>query len=366
MTVDNNAPKAPAEMNDKVIDIMAYLSKLWVSRRLIYKVTGIAMALGILIAFTTPKTYSVKVILAPESTKSSSGSLASAASMLGLGNLSLGSDNDALKITLYPDIVNSTPFIVDLFNTQVHTKKSEEMTSLEEYVKTNRKSLVKRVISFPFTLLGKVVSLFKDDNQNGQVAAEVNPAQLTKAQYRVANTLRRQVGASVDKKTGVTTISVTMQDPMVAAMVADTVVTKLKQYITKYRTSKAEEDYKYWEEIYEKRRAEYYEAQKRYADYADANRNVVLQSVLNERERLHNEKALALQLYTTVATQMQMARAKVQEAKPVFAIVEPATVPLKASSTSRSMTVLQFMAVGAVLAALWILFGRDMVSKIRK
>ena len=157
-----------------------------------------------------------------------------------------------------------------------------------------------------------------------------------------------------------------MQDPMVAAMVADTVVTKLKQYITKYRTSKAEDDYKYWEEIYEKRRAEYYEAQKRYADYADANRNVVLQSVLNERERLHNEKALALQLYTTVATQMQMARAKVQEAKPVFAIVEPATVPLKASSTSRSMTVLQFMAVGAVLAALWILFGRDMVSKIRK
>ena len=63
---------------------------------------------------------------------------------------------------------------------------------------------------------------------------------------------------------------------------------------------------------------------------------------------------------------MQMARAKVQEAKPVFAIVEPATVPLKASSTSRSMTVLQFMAVGAVLAALWTLFGRDMVSKIRK
>lgn len=117
MTVDNNAPKAPAEMNDKVIDVMAYLSKLWVSRRLIYKVTGIAMALGILISFTTPKTYSVKVILAPESTKSSSGSLASAASMLGLGNLSLGSDNDALKITLYPDIVNSTPFIVDLFNT---------------------------------------------------------------------------------------------------------------------------------------------------------------------------------------------------------------------------------------------------------
>ena len=99
MTVDNNAPKAPAEMNDKVIDVMAYLSKLWVSRRLIYKVTGIAMALGILIAFTTPKTYSVKVILAPESTKSSSGSLASAASMLGLGNLSLGSDNDALKIS---------------------------------------------------------------------------------------------------------------------------------------------------------------------------------------------------------------------------------------------------------------------------
>ena len=110
---------------------------------------------------------------------------------------------------------------------------------------------------------------------------------------------------------------------------------------------------------------EYYDAQKRYADYSDANRNVVLQSVLNERERLQNEKTLALQLYTTVSTQLQMARAKVQEAKPVFAVVEPATIPRNASSTSRSMMVIMYTLIGGVLAAAWVLFGEDLLKKFK-
>ena len=366
MTIDNNTPNRPAKINDSPIDIMEIVKKLWAERKLIFKVSGVAMVLGIIIALTTPREYSVKMILAPESTKSSSGAIASAASMLGLGNLNMGGDVDALRVTLYPDIINSTPFIVDLLDTPVKKLKSEESLPLDEYIKNNRKSLMGTVLSFPFMVIGKVISLFKDDSEKDNTVTEINPFHLTKSQSRVANALRHKIGAFGDKKTGVTTISVTMQDPMVAAIVADTLITNLKEYITKYRISKAEEDCKYWEEIYEKRRAEYYEAQKRYADYADANRNVVLQSVLNERERLHNEKALTLQLYTTVATQMQMARAKVQEAKPVFAIVEPATVPLKPSSTSRLMTTIAYTFVGGILAALWILFGRDMVSKIRK
>lgn len=47
--------------------------------------------------------------------------------------------------------------------------------------------------------------------------------------------------ANVDKKTGVTTITVTMQDAEVAATVADSVVVKLQDYVTAYRTKKLPE-----------------------------------------------------------------------------------------------------------------------------
>ena len=367
--MEENSVKDPM-VEENEIDIIELIQKLWAERKFIITAACIAMVVGIVIAFTTPKTYTANVVLAPESSKSASGSLASAASMLGLGNLNLGGgDADALRVTLYPDIVNSTPFIIDLMDTPVQPLKSEESMVLTEYFKTNRSSLMGTVISLPFKALGWVISLFKandeEEDANGIGVNVVNPFQLTKAQAKSASALRKSLNVNVNQKTGVTTINVTMQDPKVAAIIADTLITKLQQHITKYRTSKAEDDCKYWEELCEQRQQEYYDAQKRYADYSDANRNVILQSVLNERERLQNEKTLALQLYTTVSTQLQMARAKVQEAKPVFAIVEPATIPRKASSTSRSMTVIMFTFLGGAFAAAWILFGRDLLKKFK-
>ncbi len=364
---------APQEQEEQEIDLMALAMKLWAKRKLLLKVGCYAALFGVLIALTTPKVYTVNAVLAPElGSKSASSSLASAASMLGLGNLSMGSDADALRVTLYPEVVSSLPFMVDLMDTPVQTKKGQKeelpLEPLHEVLKKSKKSLVGTVVSFPFKVLGMVLSWFRSDEQEAadRVEAEVNPFQLTKKQAKIITGLRKQILATVDKKTGVTTVSVTMQDPLVAAMVADTVIEKLRVHITKYRTSKAQEDCAYWEQLNEERRQEYYEAQQRYARYVDANKNVILQSVLTERERLQNEMNLAYQVYTNVATQMQMARAKVQEAKPVFAVVEPASVPLKASGTSRKMIVLQWMFLAVFAAAAWVLFGQDMWDKLRE
>lgn len=46
---------------------------------------------------------------------------------------------------------------------------------------------------------------------------------------------------------------------------------------------------------------------------------------------------LAYQIYSQVASQLQMTQTKMQEAKPAFAVLEPATVPLQPSGTSRKM-----------------------------
>ena len=41
------------------------------------------------------------------------------------------------------------------------------------------------------------------------------------------------------------------------------------KYITNYKTSKAQEDCNYWEQLYKERQKEYYQAQEAYATYAD-------------------------------------------------------------------------------------------------
>ena len=356
------------EEEEQEIDLMEYARKLWESRKTLLIASGIAAVLGVVIALTTPRQYTVTVTLAPESGKSGGGSLSGIASMLGMGGFSMGSDADALNVMLYPNIVSSTPFILDLMDTPVKTIDEEQPdTTLTGYLtEYTKKSLMGTVISLPFKAIGGVISLFKEEEPEVTGPGTIDPFQLTKDQAKIAEEIKKLIVANVDKKTGITTVSVTMQDPMVAAMLTDTVLLKLKQHITKYRVSKAEDDCKYWENLNNQRRDEYYAKQKEYAEYVDANKNVVLQSVQIEQERLQNDMQLAYQVYSNVATQLQMARAKVQEAKPVFVIVEPASVPLQASGTSRAMTVIGTIFLIVAGTAGWILFGKDLLTKVKE
>ncbi len=366
MAEDKNYPYTPQEEEELEIDLMEYARKLWAARKLLLKVAGIAAVAGVIIALTTPKQYTVNVTLAPEMSKSGGGSLSGIASMLGVGGMNLGSDNDALNVMLYPDIVSSTPFILDLMDTQVRTLDEEQPdTTLVGYLtEYTGGSLLSTAVSLPFKAIGAVVSLFKDKEEEGD--GSINPFQLTEEQSKIVEGLKQSIVASVDKKTGVTSVSVTMQDPLVAAIMTDTVVVKLKEHITKYRVSKAQEDCNYWEELNEQRKQEYYEKQKAYAEYADANKNVILESVKIEQARLQNEVNLAYQVYSNIANQLQMARAKVQEAKPVFAVVEPASVPLKPSGTSRKIILIGVVFLAVAGASAWILFGKDMWENLKK
>ena len=116
----------------------------------------------------------------------------------------------------------------------------------------------------------------------------------------------------------------------------------------------------------EKFQDEYYDAQKKYADYVDTHDNLILQSVRTEQERLQNDMSLAYQVYSQVANQLQVARAKVQEEKPVFAVVEPAVVPRYPSGMGKKSYLIIFLFLSVVATAGWLLFGKDYLDKIRK
>ena len=67
----------------------------------------------------------------------------------------------------------------------------------------------------------------------------VSPYHLTKEQADVAETIRKDISLKVDTKDGVITITATSQDPLISKTIADSLRTKLKEFITAYRTDKA-------------------------------------------------------------------------------------------------------------------------------
>ena len=120
------------------------------------------------------------------------------------------------------------------------------------------------------------------------------------------------------------------------------------------------------EKLYQQRKQEYYEAQERYANYADANQNVILQRVKIEQERLQNEQTLAFQVFNQVATELEIARAKLQEEQPVFAVLEPASVPLYPSGTSRKIIFIGIIFLAVAGTSAWILFGQDLWNSLKE
>ena len=359
-SVGNRAHDAEEE-----IDLVEIAKKLWNGRKFILKWCGIAAVAAIIVGFSIPKEYTASAVLSPESTnmKGMGGSIGQLAGMMGfnVGN----STQDAVYPTLYPEVVSSVPFITDLFSLVVTDRKGEMSMTIYDYMdKEQRTPWWSAVISAPFKAVGWFVSLFGEkplevDNLN------VDTFRLTRDQMRIMKAIKGRIFVSVDKKSMVVELAVTMQDPMVAALVAEAVIENLKSYITEYRTSKSRHDLEFTEKLYEETKANYEKAQNRYAEYVDRNQNIVLQRVRIEQERLQNEMNVRYNVYNQTAQQLLIAKAKVQESTPVYAIVKPVTVPLKKSKPSKMMILAGFIFMAGVCSAAWVLFGRDFVEKLK-
>ena len=349
------------------IDLIGILRKIIGIRKTIYKAAGIGLVIGIIVAISIPKQYTVGVTLSPEMGNTKGSGLSGlAASFLGSG-VSMNEGTDALNASLSADIVSSTPFLLELSTMKIPALEGETMT-LNVYLDEESSPWWSYVIGLPGMVIGGVKSLFTEEESESVPSDKANlgTIELSKKESEKIEALKKKILASVDKKTSMTTVSVTLQNPKVAAVVADSVVRKLQEYIIDYRTTKAKEDCLYLERLFKERQQEYYDAQKKYADYMDSHDNIILQSVRAEQERLQNDMSLAYQVYSQVANQLQVARAKVQEEKPVFAVVEPAVIPLYPSGTSRKIYVLAFIFLSVCIVISWKLFGEDILNKFKE
>lgn len=356
---------ATQPQEEQEIDLLELALKVWAERKFILKACGYAVIVGLVIAFSIPKEYTATATIAPEiSDGKSGGGLSSLAAMAGL-NMNTSSGADAIYPDLYPDIVASTPFITGLFDVHVQDLKAKVDTTLYCYLdEYQRAPWWSAVISAPFNALGWALSLFKDEAEEED--GKLDPFHLTKDEAAVAVALSKRIGISVDKKTGLTTLTVTMQDARISACLTDTVMSRLQDYITEYRTTKARKDFQFQQGLFERKKKEYEKAQDEYAKFADANKNIILLSYRAEQERLENEMRLAYNVYTSVAQQLQMSEAKVQEITPVYTVVEPATIPIKASKPSKPMILIGIVFLTGVGCVGWILFGRGLLAGLKK
>ena len=233
---------ATEDDDEPQIDWMSIFRQILAIRKKLYIAAAVGIVIGILFTLGTPKQYTVNITLSPEmgSGKSSSGLASMAASFLGG---SVGTDTpDALNATLAPDIVSSTPFLLELFNARVVSQDKQIDTTFTAYLDKQKPTWIGYILKVPGMAISGIKSLFTDGEKEEKDTIQGGSIELNEEDAAKLSGLRKAITVEADKKTGITTLTVTLQDPKVTATIADSVVSKLQQYITTYRTSKAKED----------------------------------------------------------------------------------------------------------------------------
>lgn len=342
-------------------------NKLYVHRKALYKSAIIGAVVGVIFALGTLKTWTSTVVLAPEM-QSDAGIAGKMGSLASLAGISLGaSTTDAIYPELYPQMIESTPFIVGLFDVQVTTLDSTVQTNLYDYIENvQKKSWSEYPVQWVQSGVRSIVSMFVT-NPFKQSSDKIDPFYLSLDQEKVVNKVQKDmVSAFVNKSDQLITLSATSQDPLVSATLVDSVRERLQQEIIAYRTKKARHDMEYYQNLVEESRQEYKKLEQKYARYTDEHQNPFLTTIKAERDDLENQMQTAYNVYSQMVQQYEASKAKVQEATPSFTIIQPASISTKPSSTPKIVVALGWTFFFVFVTAFWILVRDTLRSWIRR
>lgn len=327
--------------NSNTIDIKAMFQLLWDRRKVFYWVLPITFVVSSALILCVPRYYTCKVVLAPELQSSgTNGSLQALASSFGFNTNNM-TGTDALYPMIYPDIVSSPDFLVTLFDKQISTADGEYSGTYYNYILSQTKA--------PFwerwkgKLLGLIAPKSKEVVFHSSGKKGFDVFCMNMMQWKAILYMQDNIKCSVDKKTEIITLNITVQDPLVCAMVADSVCTALQAFITEYRTVKYRTDLNYYQEVMEDAWQEYQEASEKYIRYADSHSGIQLEQYRLKARNLETEMQLKQSAYTSFQKQYLATQARLQENTPVFTLIQSASIPLKPAGPRRVMFVLAML-----------------------
>ena len=338
-----------------IIDLKSIWQAIKMQHKLYYKVLPIAFIVGAVIAKSIPTYYNCEVLLAPEAGGGSGGNMGQLASLASTFGVNIGgggnSGGDAITPSLYPDLMKSTDFKTSLFPIKVHRKNEKTTMSYYDYLKNEWRE--------PWWK--DWFGLMAPENKPDTL---VNNFELTGEQARIAGMIMKNVVCKIDKKTDLISISVTTQDPYVAALLADSVQARLQDFLTDYRTKKSRHDLEYAQMLLRTAKKDYEHARQKYVEFVDANQDIVLESIRQMQTDLENDLQLQYNNYNTLSAQVIAYKAKVQEATPSFTTLQRATVPLGPAGPKRSMIVFFCLFLAAIFTTLWILYKEKQLQSL--
>jgi uncharacterized protein involved in exopolysaccharide biosynthesis len=350
------------QYDEDEIDLLELAKTIWNKRMFILKVVGIGAFLGVIVALLSPKEYKSTSTLMPEYSTESQGGASSLLSqyggLLGISGGSYNSNSNAIRVDLYPNIVQSTNFQLQLMQQPFYFSDLDTTATLfEYYTELNSAGVLGFVAEYTIGLPGKILGaiLPKKELMTSVPGAseESLVLNLSKEEFEVIETLRGKISASLDEESGIVSVTVTLPDNVAAAAVTEYTIRELTEYLTEYRTEKVLRDLTFVEEQLATAEVRFEAAQMALAEFRDSNQGNLSARAQTDEQRLNSEYQIAFNLYNSLTQQYEEAKLKVQETTPVFKTLEPVQVPVN-DETSGAMIFIVFIMLSSIGSIGWI------------
>jgi uncharacterized protein involved in exopolysaccharide biosynthesis len=348
---ENN--KNQKDTDEVSIDLQLLLQNVILHKWRVLLFAFIFAILGALYSLTSPNEYVSTVKLLPEIDAKSSGGLGGLKSLAGLAgiDLSSGVGTEAIRPDLYPNILQSTPFLQSILIRKIYVSKKSNWIQLSDLLSKNR-------IEAPISFGKSEEENLEEEDRKVKLPSGALPIGLlnmdTKSQGILMN-MKNRISAELDKKSGVITISVKLPDPVAAANVSYFAQQYLTDYVTKYRTEKSVKEVNFLKKRQEEAKSRYNQALHNLSFYRDQNRNLFLNVAKDQEKKLQYEVDLSYNLYSSLNNQLADAQIKTHRETPVIKVLEPAQVPVQKSGPKRSLITIGFMFFGIFVALVSIL-----------
>ena len=275
---------------------------------------------------------------------------------------------DAILPSHYRALIASPTFLMPLsripvtLNDDTHTS----MTLYDYMAEHQRYPWWQYIVSGVFSIPRLMLAPFRDNDEDTLslnqpfretlLAADEGVVRLSRKDARVVKALRRRFDVEIDADKQSVALMVRMQDPLVSATVADSLLAHLHRYMNRYRREKEQQRLVENEELLRQTREDYHRAQDEYARYADSHRALATTAARAEQAKYRVRMQLAEREYRRASRLVQAARRRVAMERPVLTVIEGARVPRHPASPSAPLTIGKWLlvAVGGGLGWLWL------------
>ena len=361
--IKENIKPMPLSEQEGEVDFIFLAQKLWGGRKVIVKSLVIFTIIGLFVAFLSPKEYTASSTMVPQVTdpKSKLGALSGLAAMAGV-NMST-SGNSELAPSIYPQIISSVPYQLELMKTLLNFENLEKPVTLFDYYTKIKgdNTLMKFTVGLPYVILKAI----KGSSGNRFPVSPDAPYQLTDNQISVQKIMLKTIGLGINEKDGYITLNCSLPEAYASAQLAKSAQLLLQRYITEFKIQKAQANRDFIQQRYDEAKQKYQQAQKELALFRDRNKNVSTATARTEQEQLTGEYSLIYGVYSDLAKKLEQSKIEVKEETPVFTIIKPVTVPTEKSRPNRPVILAVSVFIGLILGNI-IVLGKDFMMQVRE